>query len=137
MLPSCCYPQQTHVDPRWTLTVPDSMVHGPYTDFRLMAANRLVLDRQVRQALWDKHAWQSIADRERERADTLMVALEMEKGVSRMRLDQLGDLREDLMDCGERAGRLSGWATVGKVGVAVAGVGVLGWVAGQVVPLFR
>ena len=53
------------VDPRWSLTVNDSLVHGPYTDFRLMAANRIVSDQMRRQAVRVMYGWMSLADNNR------------------------------------------------------------------------
>src|SRR5690606_14161480 len=107
---SSAQPPSPSVDPRWTLTVPDSMVHGPYSDFRLMAANRLVTDQNVRALLWEKHAWQGIADKERERGDSLAVALDLTKLAGGKLVEGNMELRQNLMDCGGRNARLQGWA---------------------------
>ena len=125
-LPSFSQNQPIRPDPRWSLTVHDSMVHGPYSDFRRMAANRIVSNELRRRAAWERAAWERIADAEGERAKTIQNALEAEQVRTRTLAASNIRLQEGMIACNATASALKGWASVGKVSTFVVGVGVLG-----------
>lgn len=91
-----------------------------------MAANRKVSDALRAEALWDKLAWQQIAEKTQRLADSLKTQVWVEQEKSALKDAQLGTQLAGLIECGEQKAALKGWATVGKVGTIVVGVAVLG-----------
>lgn len=102
------------------------MVHGPYSDFRLMAANRKVSDALRKEALGDKLVWQDLAGRTQRLADSLRTQVWVEQEKGHQKDDMLGISQGNLMACREKNAKLSGWATVGKVWTIALGGSVLG-----------
>ena len=123
------------VKQRWqTLLVrSDTLVQGPYSDFVRFAANyevskdqtrhfaRLVVEERNR----TKHANSIIAEKDIQLAakDTMITDITQEAAQN----------QENLIDCGQKVASLKPWATVGKIGVIVVSVAVVGIVAAQVV----
>lgn len=97
------------------------MVHGPYNDFRRMAANRLVSDQLRRQLAWDKTAWMRVADKERERADKHEASFLAERDRNKLMKENLEQATTVAHKCCAKARRSATWATVGKVGVVTVG----------------
>lgn len=122
-----------HGQDGWRLVRPD-MVCMPLEELHLIHAKRSVADELLRERAW--------------------VLLEQRKAIDNLRRqlalcdDTVADMGTLLNACNadrslwqdanirlqRRADRLRGWATVGKVGVAVVGVAVVGWGVGQVMP---
>lgn len=102
------------------------MVHGPYNDFRLMAANRLVSDQLRREAVWNKHAWMNVAEQERKKAEVTNNALDLsQKQVGILSSDNL-ELRSALISCQSSVAGYRMWATIGKFCVIGGGVILVG-----------
>ncbi len=112
------------VDPRWSLTVNDSLVHGPYTDFRLMAANRIVSDQMRRQAVRVMYGWMSLADNNRAEADKWKKSYEAEHARGLSLGAKTIEQQEALIACNADKSKLKAWATIGRIGVISVGVGV-------------
>jgi hypothetical protein len=99
------------------------MVHGPYSDFRLMAANRFVSDRLRREAVWDNHAYQRILERKEQESAALRGALQASEEKSAEVATQSWERFDLLIQERAKNARLIPWATIGKVAVITVGVG--------------
>lgn len=101
-------------------------MHGPYDDFRRMAANRLVADDRIRQAVYMSISWRTLADKERARADTLEVALRACRQWGDAATDRAVQYRDNYLDLRSNQQGLRTWATIGKAGT-VAFILTLMW----------
>lgn len=101
-------------------------MHGPYSDFRLMAANRYVSDQVRRQALWDVRSYQLIIDRKDRENEALRGAFAASEEKNTQLTAQSWERFDLLTQEREKNAKLSGWATVGKVWTIALGGSVLG-----------
>lgn len=95
----------------------DSTVHGPYSDFRLMYAKRVVADDQIRRA---GSRISLLTSRTASLEQELGVANEKAAGYQRQAKDANDNayaLQQQLITCAGKRDALRGWATLGKVTV--------------------
>lgn len=118
------------MDGRWRLTLPDSMVHGHIRVLVEYAAKRHVTNTLL-------------MEYKLEAAERYGQVMELKTAISHMRLDakrkdELIDalnmsndaLEDDIMRLEDKNKRLKPWATIAKVMVVAAGVGLAGGLAG-------
>lgn len=110
--------------PSWSLTVPDSLVHGPYAEFALMYAKRMTADDLIRYAAFriaqEKALSRSIqGELDTANATKLNVTLQLQEYQ-----EESGNLSMNLAACGEKVLAMKPWAVIGKTVVIVVAVGV-------------
>lgn len=103
------------------------MVHGPYAEFRLMAAKRTVSDRKRRDALFDAQAYKNLAAGIQKELDDTKLASSAKDAKIDTLASTVGALQQNLIQCGMDKAALRSWATVGRitVGLVTAGVGTV------------
>lgn len=117
-------------DVRWRLMDRDTIAEVPYATMLDWATYRTVDRERRRDAAIRLVTAQGLVQSQRNELDVLRTAMQAQATDIAALRSSLTDARMNGAQCCAKAERLKGWATIGKVGVVVVGLGVAAYIAG-------
>lgn len=115
---------------RWRLVDRDTIAEVPYATMLDWATYRTVERQRLRTAAARLVAADALIGAQRHEIDVLQRVMQAQSADIAALRTSLTDARLAGAKCCTRAERLKGWATIGKVGVVVVGMGVAAYIAG-------